>query len=209
MAEEKRQEVTLAQAYIPANYSGVVNLLGLTFVLKNLIEGIVFAFVMFFVGFEFGYWTLVIDSSAKNAMIGLIFAVFGLLFGIMGVNKGDAFSFLMCWFKSLSNRRIAKYNPRVKYEAAVERSVKTELDAFYGTKKTEEYKSYWQRLVEKVKGKNIEGAQARDAARKQLDTMAENSEYVMFSDDVNVVNKREKHKRGLFRRKEDDDAEEE
>lgn len=209
MAEEKRQEVTLAQAYIPANYSGVVNLLGLTFVLKNLIEGIVFAFVMFFVGFEFGYWTLVIDSSAKNAMIGLIFAVFGLLFGIMGVNKGDAFSFLMCLFKSLSNRRIAKYNPRVKYEAAVERSVKNELDAFYGTKKTEEYKSYWQRLVEKVKGKNIEGAQARDAARKQLDTMAENSEYVMFSDDVNVVNKREKHKRGLFGRKEDDDAEEE
>lgn len=208
MADEN-ESVALEQAYIPANFAGNVNLLGFTFALKRLGEGVISAIVMFFAGYEFGYWTLVIDSQTVNATIGIIAAVLAFATCAVGLNRGDAFSFLYCWFRSLSRRRLAKYNPRVKYEDAVARSIQSELSAFYGPQKTEEYKSGWQRLVEKVKGKNIEGEAARNAARQQFDSMEANSEYTIFSDDVNVVNKRERRKSGIFKRRRDRNAEEE
>lgn len=209
MADRNDTDSVLAQARIPANFSGTANILGFSFSIKRLGEGLVTFIVLLIAGYQFGYWTLVIDSKTTNAAIGVIAGVLGFLVCTFGINKGDAFSFIACYVKSLSRRRIAKYNPRVKYEDAVARSVQSELAAYYGPKKTEEYKSGWQRLVEKVKGKNEESEKARNKAREQLDTMEADSAYTIFSDDVNVVNKREMRKRGLFGRKGDNNAEEE
>lgn len=209
MEESEYKEEPLRQAYIPTNVFGNVNLLGFSFPVKRLAEGAVSFFILLIAGYQFGYWTLVIDSPRVNFAIGAICGVLGFLVCIMGINKGDVFTFLAVYFKSLSRRRIAKYNPRVKYEDAVARSVQKELATFYGPKKTEAYKSGWQRLVEKVKGKNIEGEKARDAARKRLDDMEADNEYTIFSDDINVVEKRERRKFKLFGGKEDSDAEEE
>lgn len=170
---------------IPRNYQSGINIFGFNMDVRRLAEGAVFAIVLFIAGWEFGYWTLVIDDRMKLAEIGGTVAAVGFMIGLRGANGGPVSVYVLNWIRALGRRRIARYNPRVKYEktimVALESEARDETSDDDGA-----YESVYQRWIKKLSAsKTIHDAEASRANHESK--MDDSNQISVFADDIGVV----------------------
>ena len=101
---------------IPDNFGSGINVAGMHFGVIFLIEGIVFAVLLFFISFA------VLSLMGMNdigQMLGicLVFAAIALFIGVKGINDEPITTFAKNLSYFNKNRRTAYYNPRIKLEA--------------------------------------------------------------------------------------------
>lgn len=112
MAAKHSESAELRQIYpIPDNFMEGTGVLGGIVKLRNLIEGCILALPAFLI-----FWNIPIESiNVKMAVIAL-FTAGPLLLGCIGINGDCVSRFLGYFFWFRKNRRIMRYNPRVKLE---------------------------------------------------------------------------------------------
>jgi len=170
---------------IPRNYQSGINILGFNMDVRRLAEGTILAIALFIAGWEFGYWTLVIDSQVQLAQIGGTMGAVGFIIGLRGANGGPVSVYVLNWLKALGHRRIARYNPRVKYEKTIMVSLEAEARD-ENTDDSGAYESVYQRWIKKLSAsKTIHDA---EASRENHEAKMDDSNQIsVFADDIGVV----------------------
>lgn len=170
-----RDEERLVENYIPDNYDSGISLLGFNFKVRFLIEGVILAAVLGLIGYvAMSYMNI---EYGNKLGITIVFLLFGLIFGIRGINDETITQYLSCFFNFRKRRRTAYYNPRVKTEAVPfykQNNKELPIDkilAFYNKYKT-------------IIDKNSQQKSLNAQSQKKFD---ENLMY--FQDDIGVVDK--------------------
>ena len=96
--------------YIPKNFTEGGGLVLGMFNIRNLVEGVILAIPGILIGIK-----LPLGLEGSIAAIGLLGAPF-LALGIRGINGDCVSTFLAYFFKFRSQKRVIRYNPRVKLE---------------------------------------------------------------------------------------------
>lgn len=183
MADSKKDEMPVVVP-IPRNFQSGINAFGFNLDVRRLGEGAVLAIVLFYIGWEFGYWTLVIDSRMTLAQIGGTLAAVGFFIGLHGANGGPVSVFVMNWIRAIGRRRVAKYNPRVKYEKTIMMRLEEEARE-NDANESDAYESVYQRWLKKLgASKTIHDA---DAARTNHEAkIGESDSISVFADDIGI-----------------------
>ena len=151
-----KQDEVRRQHYIPENYSTGINLIGMNFRFRNVLEGGVLAIAFGALGYlafsQMGF----IDVGTR---IGLIISVaaIGLVLGIVGLNDEPISEYMTNRLRWRKNRRSAFYNPHIKgeaipyiyeYESEMQSLPRERIIAFYRKYKTELEKKEREKMLE-------------------------------------------------------------
>lgn len=151
-----KQDEVRQQHYIPENYSTGINLVGMNFKFRNVIEGGILALV-------FGALGYVVFSQMNfldvGTMIGLVISVaaIGLVLGIIGLNDEPISIYMANRLRWRRNRRSAFYNPHIKgesvpyiyeYESEMQSLPREKIMAFYRKYKSDLEKKERDKMLE-------------------------------------------------------------
>ena len=151
-----KQDEARQQHFIPENYSTGINLIGMNFHFRNVIEGGVLAIVFGALGYLVFSQMNFIDVGTR---IGLIISVaaIGLVLGVIGLNDEPLSDYMANRLRWRKNRRSAFYNPHIKgesipyiyeYESEMQALPREKIMAFYRKYKEELEKKERERMLE-------------------------------------------------------------
>ncbi|MBR5755356.1 MAG: hypothetical protein IKX97_06030 [Erysipelotrichaceae bacterium] len=151
-----KQDEARKQHYIPENYSTGINLIGMNFKFRNVLEGGTLSVVFGIFGYS------VISRMAfldVGTMIGLVVSVaaIGLVLGITGLNDEPLSVYIANRLMWRRNRRSAFYNPHIKgwcipyiyeYENEMRSLPREKIMAFYRNYRSDLEKKEREKILE-------------------------------------------------------------
>ena len=151
-----KQDEVRQQHYIPENYSTGINLVGMNFRFRNVIEGGVLALAFGALGYLVFSQMSFLDVGT---MIGLVVSVaaIGLVLGIVGLNDEPISIYMANRLRWRKNRRSAFYNPHIKgesvpyvyeYESEMQSLPREKIMAFYRKYKSDLEKKEREKMLE-------------------------------------------------------------
>ena len=151
-----KQDEIRQQHYIPENYSTGINLIGMNFKFRNVIEGGILAVFFGIIGFIIFSKMTFLDVGTRIGLVVSVAAI-GLVLGVVGLNDEPLSVYVANWIKWRKNRRSAFYNPHIKgesipyiyeYQSEMESLPRERIMAFYRKYKSDLEKKEREKMLE-------------------------------------------------------------
>ncbi len=151
-----KQDEIRQQHYIPENYSTGINLIGMNFKFRNVIEGGILAVFFGIIGFIIFSQMTFLDVGTRIGLVVSVAAI-GLVLGVVGLNDEPLSVYVANWIKWRKNRRSAFYNPHIKgesipyiyeYQSEMESLPRERIMAFYRKYKSDLEKKEREKMLE-------------------------------------------------------------
>lgn len=172
------EEERIRSAFIPDNFQTGINVMGKSYTIISLIEG--GALLLLFGGgtfiilrnFNVAIETVIGVSLAVGAPLGAL--------GVMGINNEPLHTFFLNVIKYFKNRRIAKYNPRIKTEAkpvGADGDTTLQADMLPRDKVIKYYEQFKSKMDERSRNKMLESEEQQNNQEQQY----------YFEDDIGII----------------------